>query len=193
MSHRDRLLEAARACLEDQGYARTTARDLVAASGTNLGSISYHFGSKEALLNEAIGAAFTEWTQEVVEVVRQAPADHPLERLLAGWKAMLERTEANRPLITANLEAMSQLSRSPELRETMAAAYDRCRTTIAETVLESAPPGTEHHAPVVASFIMAVVDGITLQWMTDPDRAPTGAQLEESVRLLFYALGAGPG
>ena len=36
MGHREDLLTAARQCLEDKGYARTTARDLVAASGTNL-------------------------------------------------------------------------------------------------------------------------------------------------------------
>src|SRR4051794_21864738 len=61
-SHRDALLDAARRLLREKGYARTTARDLVAASGTNLASIGYHFGSKEALLNEAIQASFAEWT-----------------------------------------------------------------------------------------------------------------------------------
>jgi AcrR family transcriptional regulator len=190
MSHRDRLLEAARECLGDKGYARTTARDLVAASGTNLASIGYHFGSKEALLNEAIGEVFVEWTQEVMQVVREAPADDPVERLVAGWRAMLDRTEANRALITSNMEALAQVARSPELRETMADAYERCRTAIAETVLESAPPGTEHHTPVIASFIMAVVDGITAQWLIDPERAPSGEQLEESLRLMFYAIAA---
>jgi len=190
MSHRDRLLEAARECLEEKGYARTTARDLVAASGTNLGSIAYHFGRKESLLNEAIGAAFNEWTQQVLEVVRETPSDDPVERLVSGWKAMLQRTEGNRALITANLEALAQVARSPELQETMAASYDRCRQQIAEGVAESAPPGMEHHAPVIASFIMAVVDGITLQTIVDPDRAPTPEQLEESLRLMFYAIAA---
>jgi AcrR family transcriptional regulator len=36
------------------GYARTTARDIVAASGTNLASIGYHYGSTQALLNAAV-------------------------------------------------------------------------------------------------------------------------------------------
>lgn len=65
MGHREDLLAGARRCLEERGYARTTARDLVAASGTNLASIGYHFGSKEALLNEAIAASFEEWAQRV--------------------------------------------------------------------------------------------------------------------------------
>ena len=68
MGHREDLLAGARRCLEERGYARTTARDLVAASGTNLASIGYHFGSKEALLNEAIAASFEEWAQRVQEL-----------------------------------------------------------------------------------------------------------------------------
>ena len=50
MGHREELLDGAAQCLYDKGFGRTTARDVVAASGTNLASIGYHFGSKDALL-----------------------------------------------------------------------------------------------------------------------------------------------
>ncbi len=191
MSHRDLLLDAARSCLEEKGYARTTARDLVAASGTNLASIGYHFGSKEALLNEAIGNAFAEWTDEVNRVVRETPADAPLERLLEGWRAMFGRTEGNRPLIVAYMEAMAQVSRSPDLREKMAGAYATCRAKIAEVVRESLDGDEEVDADVVASFIIAVVDGITLQHMVDPERAPSGDQLVEALTKSVLVLVAG--
>src|SRR5215469_2225151 len=52
-THRTRLLAAARELLRERAYGDITARDLVAASSTNLGSIGYHFGSKEALLTLA--------------------------------------------------------------------------------------------------------------------------------------------
>ena len=188
VTHRELLLDAARRCLETKGYARTTARDLVAASGTNLASIGYHFGSKEALLNEAIADAFADWTDEVNRAVRETPADAPIERLLDGWREMLGRTEANRPLIVANLEAMAQIARSPELRERMAAAYETCRAKIAEVVEESLPQGSEVDATVVASFIIAVVDGITLQHMADPERAPTGDRLVEALSRSVIAI-----
>ena len=182
MSHREKLLIAARDCLETKGYARTTARDLVAASGTNLASIGYHFGSKDALLNEAIGLAFAEWTDEVNRVVRETPADDPLTRLLAGWRAMLDRTESNRPLIVAYMEAIAQVARSPELQGKMAEAYANCRAKIADVVRESLPPEAHDEAPVLASFIVAVVDGITLQYMADPEAAPSGEELVASLQ-----------
>jgi AcrR family transcriptional regulator len=61
-NHRERLLRGALKCMREKGYAHTTARDIAAASNSNLGSIGYHFGSKEALLNEAIREGFAEWT-----------------------------------------------------------------------------------------------------------------------------------
>ena len=66
MGHKEELLAAARRCLVTRGYARTTARDLVAESGTNLGSIGYHFGSKDALLAQALDDAFLEYTEKVL-------------------------------------------------------------------------------------------------------------------------------
>jgi len=53
MGHREDLLAGAVRCLREKGYAHTTARDIVAASGTNLASIGYHYGSTKALLNAA--------------------------------------------------------------------------------------------------------------------------------------------
>ena len=108
MGHREELLEGARRCLEEKGYARTTARDLVAASGTNLASIGYHFGSKEALLNEAIGQAFDEWTNRIAEVAFAAPDASPLERMSASWVAMLDAFAEHRPLMVAFVEALAQ-------------------------------------------------------------------------------------
>lgn len=53
MGHREDLLEGAKRCLLEKGFLRTTARDIVKESGTNLASIGYHYGSKDALLVQA--------------------------------------------------------------------------------------------------------------------------------------------
>ncbi|MDQ3601484.1 MAG: TetR/AcrR family transcriptional regulator, partial [Actinomycetota bacterium] len=88
MGHREALLVGARRCLQERGYARTTARDLVAASGTNLASIGYHFGSKEALLDEAITQAAQEWSDQLGHIALADPDATPLERIRATWQAL---------------------------------------------------------------------------------------------------------
>ena len=93
MGHREDLLAGARRCLEKRGYARTTARDLVAESGTNLASIGYHFGSKEALLNEAIGESFQEWAERVRELALSIePRGEPVSELASEPMSQRPRT-----------------------------------------------------------------------------------------------------
>ncbi|MGC2657956.1 MAG: helix-turn-helix domain-containing protein, partial [Bryobacteraceae bacterium] len=61
MGNRDALLLAAKSCLLEKGYLRTTARDIASSAGVSLAAIGYHFSSKEALLTEALLLAFEDW------------------------------------------------------------------------------------------------------------------------------------
>jgi AcrR family transcriptional regulator len=191
MGHREALLAGARQCLEEKGYARTTARDLVAASNTNLASIGYHFGSKEALLNEAIGQAFEEWTEHIVAVSVEAAADDPLEQAATSIRAMVEEFEGHRPLLLGFVEAVAQSERAPELRAQIARQYATARATIGDSVRDAlGSRGQEVGADpeVIASFLCAVCDGLMLQWLVDPDATPTGEQVVTSVGAALFTL-----
>ncbi len=91
MGHREDLLAGARRCLEKRGYARTTARDLVAESGTNLASIGYHFGSKEALMNEAVARSVVAWMASIQDEAFTTAARSTGERLELTLAAMIDR------------------------------------------------------------------------------------------------------
>ncbi|MGH2953546.1 MAG: TetR/AcrR family transcriptional regulator [Solirubrobacterales bacterium] len=180
-SHRERLLAAAIECLRERGYARTTARDLVAASGTNLASIGYHFGSKENLLNEAIAQGFTAWTAEIERAAFADSEAGAIERLGISLEATIDRFAELRPFLVAFVEAFPQAVRTPELRERMAAAYEEVRITAAVLVrrgleAEGIEIG-EAESETIASVLIAVCDGLILQWLVDPDRVPSSRQL----------------
>lgn len=188
MGHREQLLAAARRLLEDKGYAHITARDLVAASGTNLASIGYHFGSKAGLLDAAIGAVFDEWTEQLAAVAMDAVVSSPMERAEVTWSAMLDGMDERRSLLLSFVEAFAQADREPELRQRFADQYRRIRSRVAALVsasLGSAVPADDPRARAVAAFVIAVCDGLALQWLLDPADTPTGAQLVEGLRLLW--------
>jgi len=185
--HKEALLDAAKRLLRERGYARITARDLVAASGTNLASIGYHFGSKEALLNDAIGASFAEWTHRITEVALAEPDLPPLSRLMTSWRAMIDDFDSARPYFVAFLEALAQAERSPELRAQLATHYDDLRRDVGEAVAEVI--GGED-ADVLASFMIAVGDGLLIQSFLDAARSPSADALEGALgRGLAAALG----
>jgi AcrR family transcriptional regulator len=190
VGHREDLLAGARRCLEKRGYARTTARDLVAESGTNLASIGYHFGSKEALLNEAIGESFQEWAERVRELALAIePVGEPMSMLAASWDAMHTSFAEYRGLAVAFTEALAQAERQPGLRAQLAAIYEQTRESVAAMISEvlGVPPGPQARA--LATFQIVVCDGLLVQWLLDPDAAPSGAELTGALRL---ALGLAP-
>ncbi|WP_216204840.1 TetR/AcrR family transcriptional regulator [Amycolatopsis aidingensis] len=197
MGHREDLLAAARRLLEDKGYAHITARDLVAASGTNLRSIGYHFGSKAGLLNEAIGQVLEEWTEQLAQVAMADPHASPAERGLLAWKVMLENLSSKRALLLSYIEALAQAERTPSLREQFTEQYRRLRVRVAELVAESVGGGArpeDSRCVTIASLVIAVCDGLSVQWLLEPAASPSGADLDEGLGLLWSTsfTGGGP-
>src|SRR5690606_18848923 len=129
------LLEGAKRCLYEKGYARTTARDIVAASGTNLASIGYHFGSKEALLNAALIEALEEMSAELSDIgVRLVPRLSAWEQVADAWARSSGEFERFRLLLGSQLEAWAQAEHSPELRRQLIGFYERDRQRGTEAV-----------------------------------------------------------
>jgi AcrR family transcriptional regulator len=179
LGHRERLLEAAITCLQEKGYARTTSRDLVAASDTNLASIGYHFGSKEHLLNVAVTEAFQRWLKPLVALAAEPGTATPLERLGRTLNGVMDTLDENRPLITACLEAWAQLARSEDLRAEMLTTYEDFRMVIARTTRDAFAEigSTEVDADALALLIIALFDGLLVQWQLDPSGAPSASRL----------------
>lgn len=189
--HRERLLEAAISCLQEQGYARTTSRDLVAASGTNLASIGYHFGSKEGLLNAALLEAFQRWLKPLIALAAEPGPATPLERLRRGLEAVTDSMEENRPLVAAALEAWAQLPRSADLRAAMKAGYYDFHRAIAATVRDAfaeAGVRAEVDAETLATLIIALFDGLMVRWQLDPEDPPSATRLTEAAESALGAL-----
>jgi AcrR family transcriptional regulator len=175
---RSSLLRAAKKLVLERGYAGASVRELTAESGTNLGAVNYHFGSREKLLNEAIGEYFLEWGERV-GTADVDPDGGPLEQLAARARPMVDGIADARPMFVMFLEALLQSRHSPALREQLVEHYERGRAQASEFVRASASGHllSPRMVAVVASYMLAVADGLQLQALLDPDSAPTGDEL----------------
>jgi hypothetical protein len=102
----------------------------------------------------------------------------------ASWVAMLDSFEELRPVLIGLVEAVGQSAWSADLRRELAAHYKTSREQVAAMVRaslgdEAEDAGIEAH--VVASFLIAICDGLVLQWLLDPDATPTGEELISSL------------
>src|SRR2546430_17680286 len=98
------LMEAAIRCLGQRGYARTTSRDLAAVAGANLAAITYHYGSKEELLHQALVEGFRRWFDALLREALAA-GERLGSNLVPALAAALQASfKANRGLALAFLE-----------------------------------------------------------------------------------------
>ncbi|WP_405563251.1 TetR/AcrR family transcriptional regulator [Streptomyces sp. NBC_01180] len=186
MGHREDLLEGAKRCLLEKGYARTTARDIVAASGTNLASIGYHYGSKEALLNLAFLKVTEEWGDAVGEesgVDPTAIAD-PYERLEAVWGKVIGSYEGSQALWKLQLEVVSRIDDEPELRKAIAGPQKEGRLGLAENFQGIDEKTDPEKARTAGLVYQALLVGVMVQWLMDPGTAPSARDLTDGLRAI---------
>ncbi|MFF3261582.1 TetR/AcrR family transcriptional regulator [Streptomyces sp. NPDC002932] len=192
MGHREDLLEGAKRCLLEKGYARTTARDIVAASGTNLASIGYHYGSKEALLNLAFIKVTEDWgdvlTKENDEAGHEAPADvpaAPLDQFYETWERVIGSYEQTRSVWQLQMEVISRIDSDPELQKALAGPQREGRDGLAENMLGIDPEAEPEKARVAGLFCQALLAGVMVQWLMDTESAPSAQDLTDGLKAVL--------
>lgn len=78
------ILAAAGDLFSREGFQATTIADICRQAGTNIASVNYHFGNKQALYVEAWREAFR-LSHEKHPIFGGVPTDAPAEERLRGW------------------------------------------------------------------------------------------------------------
>jgi AcrR family transcriptional regulator len=186
MGHKEDLLAGAKKCLREIGYANTTARDIVAVSGTNLASIGYHFGSKDALMTQAIIELLGEWGAQSADA--PAPAGEGFEaRFTAHWQGLNLTADADKQLATASFENAAVAMRLPALLPIISQGQEDAREGFGE---EFAPGADAETQRKVGALVLAVTSGVLAQRLIDQEKAPSPADIVEAFRIIGKALGA---
>jgi AcrR family transcriptional regulator len=184
---KNRLLRGALHCIAQQGYAATSSRDIASAAGVNVASINYHFGGKDALVTRALGQCFGMWNQRVEDAFAEAAGLEPRDQLAAILRAAIDSFAELKSSIHACIESYAPALRSEELRERLAAGYAAVRESAARVATQHmddigmAPP---ENLAAIASVLMAVCDGLMLQWIADPEATPNAAETLDALAAL---------
>jgi AcrR family transcriptional regulator len=184
VGHKEDLLVGAKKALLQKGYARTTARDIVALSGTNLGSIGYHYGSTEALMTAAMLSAMEDWGDKIT-IALTAPGEADEDQLIGFWRRVIGSIQEDRALWVASIEVAIQAEHNPELREQLAEGIDQGRRGMA-SLITGVPEDQldDETVRTLGAVQMALMSGVLNQWFIDPGNAPGPEQIVAGIRAL---------
>ena len=168
---RVRILEAACRVFAGRGYEAATVEEITAECGIAKGALYSHFASKEELFRTIL-----------VEHVRRRAAETAarLEPGLPLRESILRIIEASwatcrtDPVWSPLLMEFWALASSNEWgREAVAALFDHCSAALARFLSGAkrvglVRPDVDVHR--AARLLLAVNDGLVLQWQTQPDK-----------------------
>jgi len=167
---RKAILAAAIRRFDASGYSATTMDEVAAEAGISKGSIYNYFHSKEDLFAQLFGAMASQKQDEIEAAMAQAGA--PSKQILClvdQWAAHLpERQRFGRLFL--EFWATAARGKQGHLAKTFSQFYNRWRDLVAATITQGIQEGEfrkDFSPSTAATLILAILDGISVQLMTD--------------------------
>ena len=186
-----RLIEGTLDCMRRLGLRGTTSRAISAAAGVNLGAITYHFGSKDELISQALLHAIRSWIEPALGVLRQDI--DPAARLSAAIDQLRTTFSEAREMLPVYLEALLAASRSETLHGGVTELLSEVRRFLGAQLADQRDAGylPEWIEPdAMATILMATADGLALHAVLEPDAIDVDRLGTQAVRLLLAARGS---
>ena len=188
---RQRVIDAAIACITDQGFYRASSNAIAERAGVTWGVIQYHFGTREALML----AVLEEGTRRLNDVVVTAEitGETVTERvaqymdILLKYYGSLDYLAFSQVLINLTHDPRT----SQQTRETMARIGESANPEL-NRLQRKVLAGTGIRRPAVRSLLFHALRGLALSHVmleTLPEQPQTPRHFPEQRRLLAEALG----
>jgi AcrR family transcriptional regulator len=186
MSVRDQLLDAAARVYAETGYRGATTRRIATAAGVNEITLFRHFGSKDALIREAINRA---GASAIPELLPDLPRDPTRE--LGEWaRTHITELRERRSLIRTCMGEHPGIFSSENSPPALAArALSRYLRRLREVGLAKAPFDEVAASAMLMGVLFADAMGRDIMrdiYRNDPDDA-----LDQYIRLFLRAIGVG--
>ena len=162
-----RILEAAKRILSEQGYARLTLQAVEEESGEYRALVAYYFGNKQGLV-DAIIESLMDAEDEVLRE-RLAGIDDPDERIGALIDEQRE-ISSDWQGFRAFYELLPHIMRDERLRQVLAADYAKSRELDRQTLAAGRPTRRDEDLERLAALSVAVVEGLAVQYAADQER-----------------------
>ena len=186
------LINAAREAIRDVGLPAVTAREIAGRASANLASIPYHFGSKDALVAEALIAEVTEFVGPVLQLLA---SDKPAPQRAAEGVALLNGFfEARQSQVPAYLAALAAAPHATEISEALGGLWSELRAHLAADIgrqLDAGQLPAWVSPPAMAALILSVVNGVIIASVLDRD-GPDNRAIATQFLSLLLAAGATP-
>jgi TetR/AcrR family transcriptional regulator, fatty acid metabolism regulator protein len=185
------MVRAAYRLMGERGVQRVSLEEVAAASGVSKSLVLYYFKTRENLV-----LTMMEWVLgQVATRIRAAveSTDDPREKVAAMVGVIFAGARINRRFYLTYMELAEHAARNERFAPLSAAFREQENGLYAELVRYGVEAGAFHAEDVeeMAIVLRAIVEGLFLQWLQEPDGEATHARYRDICkRALLVHLGA---
>jgi TetR/AcrR family fatty acid metabolism transcriptional regulator len=167
IERKSQIVKATVECISRHGYNNFSMQDVAHTAGVSKGIIHYYFLNKDDLMMSVLETVATDLADVLIADLQVQGS--PKEKLVFFVKTCLNVVRTTKEFYQVNMDFWTQINQKEEVRHIIARHYRKLRETGAQVVAEGIQAGVfravEPHE--YASIVIALVDGLSLQWLFD--------------------------
>lgn len=159
---RRRLLAATVEVIAERGWGGVSTREVALRADANPGVVHYHFDSIDDLRRQAVTDALSSFFEALVDASTGRTPRQIIEATIR------EAIVMDNPTARLLFESVPPTARDPQMQAALGAMLARYRALLADRIRACHPqPAADPEA--LAALIAAVLDGLLLHLLADPD------------------------
>ncbi len=185
---KNQIVKATVDCISRYGYNNFSMQDVARSAGVSKGIIHYYFLNKDDLMMSVlehvasdIGSLLNSGMNEAID---------PMKKLDLFLGTCLNIVRKTKEYYQVNMDFWTQINQKEEVRLTVAKHYQNFREACSKVILEGIQKGAfrEVNPMEYSSLIIALVDGISMQWLFDETAFDYDLVLKEIKTLVLQNL-----
>jgi AcrR family transcriptional regulator len=189
---RQAIIDVTTRLFATRGYAGTSLDLIAKEANTSKSSIFWHFENKEDLLFTVVDKAMSDWEVEAGgKIMAQPDPPAQLEKLIDLYRELAtRRPDTLRLLLGLLLETADANEKVKQRFQKMYRGYRESIRIVLNGGIESGHFNKKLPAPHLSAMVLALFDGLFIQWFLDPVDVP--GELFDSLKRAVFSLVMGP-
>lgn len=191
-ARRSQIIQAFYRCVTSQGLAKTSLRAIAREAGVQPSSLHHYFKDRDEMIEEMVAVYTDRFFHGFLE--EMARYEDATERLDKAVEFLFSPAMINEEATSFFYDCCAEAKNNPRVRQSLAKLFRRFRQTILEyfsnlAIQSGLDPGEIQD---IATLIIAVHEGIELQWHMSPEDVSLERSLLLAKRIIkSFLLGQG--
>ncbi len=185
---KDQIVRATVECITKYGYHNFSMQDVARTAGVSKGIIHYYFLNKDDLMMSVLDKVAND-IERVLRADMEA-IDDPLRKLEIFVEVCFDVVRSTREYYQVNMDFWTQINQKEEVKQVIAKHYRNFRETASHVLQGGIDKGVFRNVEVAeySSYMIAVIDGISLQWLFDQNAFDYDNMVKKAKKLLISGL-----